>query len=102
MMTDKTKELLVDIQNLADSARRKLLACDTEKGVLIKKNENLSSQLSSAESVVAQLKKELDELKSVLIKTETNLVEKSIGGRDNEAIDKLVKEIDNYIEKLKK
>ena len=101
-MTDKTKELLVDIQNLADSARRKLLACDTEKKALIEKNENLTSQLSSAESVVAQLKKELDELKSVLIKTETNLVEKSIGGRDNEAIDKLVKEIDNYIEKLKK
>lgn len=101
-MTDKTKELLVDIQNLADSARRKLLAFEAEKEALIEKNENLSSQLLSAEAVVAQLKKELDELKSVLIKTETNLVEKSIGGRDNEAIDKLVKEIDNYIEKLKK
>lgn len=101
-MTDKTKELLVDIQNLADSARRKLLAFEAEKEALIEKNENLSSQLLSAEAVVAQLKKELDELKSAFIKTETNLVEKSIGGRDNEAIDNLVKEIDNYIEKLKK
>lgn len=101
-MTDKTKELFTDIQNLAESLRQKLMASEVEKSEWSRKNEELLSQLSVKEALIVELKKEVSELKSTLIKTETNLVEKSNGGRDNQAIDELVKEIDNYIEKLKK
>ena len=101
-MTDKTKELFTDIQNLAESLRQKLMASEVEKSEWSRKNEELLSQLSINEALIVELKKEVSELKSTLIKTETNLVEKSNGGRDNQAIDELVKEIDNYIEKLKK
>lgn len=101
-MTDKTKELFIDIQNLAESLGQKLLAIEVEKAEWSKNNEELLSKLSVNESLIGELRQEVSELKSALIQTETNLVEKSNGGRDKDAIDELVKEIDNYIEKLKK
>jgi flagellar biosynthesis chaperone FliJ len=101
-MSEQTKELFKEIQNLSDLLRQKLVAIEHEKNELGVKNENIQSQLSNAESLILQLKEEISELKSAVEKADTNLVEKSNGGRDTETIDELVKEIDYYIEKLRK
>lgn len=101
-MTENTKELLLEIHNISNSLREKIVAADRKIEELDSNNENLRVQLTNAETLVSQLKQEISELKSSLNETQTNLVEKSNGGRNNEAIEELVKEIDNYIEKLKK
>lgn len=101
-MTEKTKELLLEIQNLSDILRHKLGVVEQEKIAFSNSNDTLQTQLSNAEQLVEQLKEDVKVLNAALVKAETNLVTKGNGGRNNETIDELVKEIDNYIENLKK